>query len=199
MLDPILRGEYPDGLWKRFGPLGPDIRAGDLKAIAEPLDFLGVNYYTRAVVAASKLVPVLGSKQVRPKGGEYSPMWEIYPAGLGELLERIWNDYRPPMILVTENGVPVMDALGGDGAVHDPARISYLERHLKVLHGILEKNIPVRGYFVWTLMDNFEWSFGYGMRFGMVYTNFASLERTPKDSFRAFAEIIRRNGLEERT
>jgi beta-glucosidase len=195
-LEPILRGSYPPELWKRFRPFGPDIRAGDLAQIAEPIDFLGVNYYTRHVVSGHWWIPFMGSRMRRPPSGEFSPMWEIYPPGLGELIERIWNDYRPPMILVTENGVPVRDAPDGGGEVRDPERISYLDRHLRVLHRVREQ-IPVKGYFVWSLTDNFEWELGYAMRFGLVYIDFESLKRTPKSSFHWYAGVIRRNGLEE--
>jgi beta-glucosidase len=196
-LDPILLGSYPPGLWRRFGPFAPEVRDGDLKKIAEPIDFLGVNYYTRNVVSGQWWIPVTGGRMVRPKDGEFSPMWEIYPSGLGTLLERIWNDYHPPMILVTENGIPVRDTPDPNGEVRDPERISYLQRHLKVLHGAIAKSVPVKGYFVWSLTDNFEWELGYAMRFGLVHIDFATLKRTPKSSFHWYSELIRRNGLEE--
>lgn len=195
-LDPILRGSYPPDLWQGFGPFAPPIRSGDLARIAEPIDFLGVNYYTRQVVARRWWIPYTGAWMVQPKVGEFSPMWEIYPSGLGELVERIWNDYHPPMILVTENGIPGHDAPDAMGAVRDPERISYLERHLRVLHATMAKQIPVGGYFVWSLTDNFEWELGYAMRFGLIHVDFASLKRTPKSSFHWYSEVIRRNGLE---
>ena len=195
-LDPILRGEYPSGLWRRFWPFRPEIRDGDLHGIAEPIDFLGVNYYTRHLVSSHRWIPIMGARMRKPKMGEFSPMWEIYPPGIGELVERIWNEYRPPMILVTENGVPVHDAPGADGAVDDPDRISYLDRHLRVLHASLRKGIPVKGYFVWSILDNFEWELGYAMRFGLVHVDFATLRRTPKSSFRWFADVTSRNGPE---
>jgi beta-glucosidase len=100
------------------------------------------------------------------------------------------------MIIVTENGVPVRDAPDADGEVRDPERISYLSRHLGALHGAMQKSIPVKGYFVWSLTDNFEWELGYAMRFGLIHIDFASLKRTPKSSFRWYSEVIRRNGLE---
>ena len=195
-LDPILRGSYPPGLWRRFGPFGPHVRVDDMRRIAEPLDFLGINYYTRQVVSGHRWIPFMGGRLRRPPRGEFSPMWEVYPRGLGELVERVWTDYRPPMILVTENGVPVRDAPDGDGAVRDPERISYLERHLQVLHDTMGKSIPVKGYFVWSLTDNFEWELGYAMRFGLIYVDYATLKRIPKSSFHWYAGVIRRNGLE---
>jgi beta-glucosidase len=196
-LDPILRGAYPPELWRRFGPFAPPIRDGDLRKISEPNDFLGVNYYTRQVIAGRWWIPVMGGWMVRPKGGEFSPMWEIYPSGIGELVERVWNDYHPHKILVTENGIPVADAPDSSGNVLDPERISYLRRHLRALHGAMAKQIPVGGYFVWSLTDNFEWELGYAMRFGLIHIDFASLKRTPKSSYDWYAGVIRRNGLEE--
>ena len=196
-LDPVLRGAYPPELWRRFGPFAPPIRDGDLAKIAEPIDFLGVNYYTRQVFAGRWWVPVMGGLMVRSKQGEFSPMWEVYPPGIGETVERVWNDYHPPMILVTENGIPVPDAPDEKGVVSDPERIAYLRRHLRVLQASMAKNIPVKGYFVWSLTDNFEWELGYAMRFGLVHIDFATLKRTPKSSFDWYAGVIRRNGLED--
>lgn len=197
-LDPILRGSYPQGLWRHFGPFRPPIRDGDLSAIAEPIDFLGVNYYTRDVVAGSRWIPFVGGRTVRPQGGEYSEMWEVYPPGLGELLERIQTDYHPPMLIVTENGTPGKEAPDSSGEVDDPHRISYLRRHLAVLHRTIRKEVPIRGYFIWSQMDNFEWALGYQMRFGLVYVDFATQQRIRKSSFRWFSGVIRQNGLEEK-
>jgi beta-glucosidase len=196
-LDPILAGVYPPGLWRRFGPFAPPIRAGDLKTIGEPLDFLGVNYYSRHVIKGNWWIPIVGGRMVRPEAGEFSPMWEIYPDGLGTLLERIWNDYRPPLILVTENGIPVRDAPDAKGEVGDPERISYLGRHLRVLHSVVQKHIPVMGYFVWSLTDNFEWDLGYNMRFGLIHIDYTTFRRSPKASFSWYGGVVRRNGLED--
>jgi beta-glucosidase len=193
-LDPILRGEYPKMLWDRLGPFTPQVAPGDLPRIAEPVDFIGVNYYTRAVVTGNAEIPVLGAFPVRPERGEFSEMWEIYPAGLPELLLRIWKDYHPKQLLVTENGMPHNDFVDADGAVHDPERISYLERHLDGVRATLQQGVPVGGYFVWSLLDNFEWALGYQMRFGLVHVDFATQKRTPKDSFRWFRDRIRAGG-----
>ncbi|MBN1438094.1 MAG: beta-glucosidase [Anaerolineales bacterium] len=195
-LDPILRGSYPEDLWRRFGLFAPPIRPGDLAGISEPLDFLGVNFYTRHVVSARWWIPFMGGKMVRPETGEFSPMWEIYPPGLSETLERVWNEYRPKMILVTENGIPTADVPDPSGAVDDPRRITYLRRHLQELHGTIAKRIPVKGYFVWSLTDNYEWDLGYAMRFGLIRVDFGTLKRTPKSSFDWYAGVIRRNRIE---
>jgi len=197
-LDPILRGEYPPHIWKRFGPFAPTIRDGDMQRIAEPIDFLGVNYYTRTVVAGSRWIPFVGGRMVKTEAGEFSEMgWEVYPAGLGELLERLWKDYHPAKLLVTENGMAVKDVPNASGAVEDPRRIAYLRSHLSVLHRTIQKKVPIGGYFVWSQMDNFEWTLGYGMRFGLVYMDFATQRRIPKSSFRWYSDVIRRNGFEE--
>jgi len=196
-LDPILRGSYPPKLWGHFGPFHPPIRDGDMEKIAEPIDFLGVNYYTRNVVAGSRWIPFMGGRMVKAEGGEFSEMgWETYPAGLGELLERIWNEYHPARLLVTENGMAVADVPDASGAVNDLRRIAYLRGHLAALHRTIQKNVPIGGYFVWSLMDNFEWALGYGKRFGLVYVDFTTQRRIPKSSFQWYSELIRRNEME---
>jgi beta-glucosidase len=193
-LDPILKGSYPPGLWRRFGPFAPKILPGDLEKISERVDFIGINYYNRTVAAGSRLIPFIGARIVEPKGGERSEMWEVYPPGLAVMLERVWNEYHPPLLLVTENGYPAKDAPDAQGRVADPGRISYLRRHLEVLAGSMRKGVPVGGYFVWSMMDNFEWTWGYAMRFGLVHVDFSTQRRTPKDSFAWYRDVIRENG-----
>ncbi len=196
-LDPILRGSYPPDLWGHFGPFRPPIREGDMQKIAAPIDFLGVNYYTRNVVEGSRWIPLMGGRMARAEKGDFSEVgWETYPAGLSQLLERIWKEYHPPMLVVTENGMAVADVPDDSGAVNDPRRIAYLQGHILALHATLQKNVPVGGYFVWSQTDNFEWSLGYGKRFGLVYVDFATQRRIPKSSSRWYSELIRRNGLE---
>ncbi|MBF8282408.1 MAG: beta-galactosidase [Anaerolineales bacterium] len=195
-LDPILRGRYPDDMLALLGPLFPQIPAGDLTRIATPLDFLGVNYYSRAVVRHDPNFPIVEASQIHPEGNEYSGMWEIYPPGMYELLTRIWNEYKPSLdILVTENGICVPDGLDFDGRVRDDRRVRYLRDHIAQVHRAIADGVPVQGYFVWTLMDNFEWAHGYGMRFGLAYVDFKTLARTIKDSGRWYAQVIRENGV----
>jgi len=134
--------------------------------------------------------------EVQPQGHEYSQMWEIYPPGFYSLLTRIWKDYQPAHIFVTENGVPVPDAPDADGRVRDVRRIRYLHDHLVQVHRAIAVGVPVRGYFVWSLLDNFEWAYGYRMRFGLVYVDYKTLMRTIKDSGRWYAQVIGENGLE---
>jgi beta-glucosidase len=179
-----------------FSAFLPDPRPGDLKRISAPLDFLGVNYYSRAVIRYDPDVPIAQASQVQPTGNEYSLMWEIYPPGLHEILTRIWNDYHPAKVLITENGIPVPDGLDLDQRVRDYRRIRYLRDHLIQVHQAIVDGIPVKGYFVWTLMDNFEWSRGYQPRFGLVHVDFESQVRTIKESGRWYAQVIRDGGLD---
>jgi beta-glucosidase len=161
------------------------------------LDFLGVNYYTRAVIRHDPNTPLIEAGPVLPTGSEYSQMWEIYPAGLYELLSRIWRDYRPAAELwVAENGAPVADGLDFDGRVRDERRARYLHDHLAQVHRAVADGVPIRGYFVWSLIDNFEWAWGYGKRFGLVYVDYDTQARTLKDSGRWYARVIADNGLD---
>jgi beta-glucosidase len=187
ILDPLLRGEYPADTLERFLPLVPPAEDGDLQTIAAPIDFLGINYYTRNVVRAD---PRDGRPVVVETEAERSAMgWEVYPQGLFELLLRLRDEYAPPPILVTENGAAYADERDGD-AVDDPDRASYVERHVAAVARAIEHGVPVHGYFVWSLLDNFEWAFGYSRRFGIVYVDFDTLERVPKASYRRYRSLI---------
>jgi beta-glucosidase len=188
-LDPLFRGEYPQDLLPHFGPLAPKVQSGDLETIRAPLDFLGVNYYSRVRVR-HKPEGLLQAEQVETSGGERSLMWEVYPEGLGRLLDRLVTEYRPPAILITENGMPLEDVPDAGGMVNDAPRIDFLRRHLAQLQEALARGAPVRGYFVWSLLDNFEWSLGYRMRFGLVHVDFATQQRTPKASARWYSQQI---------
>jgi len=196
-LDPLLKGSTPfqeNALLNWLA--GSVIKAGDLEKIKQ-LDFLGVNYYSRGLVKHSWWMPVLGEMVEKVPGSEYSEMWEIYPQGLHKLLTRIWQDYRPTCdLLVTENGVPVPDAVAPDGCIHDERRVRYLSGHLAQVRRAMDDGVPVKGYFVWSAFDNFEWEHGYGPRFGLVHVDYKTLERTVKDSGKWFAEVIRQNGFE---
>ncbi|MDO9130346.1 MAG: GH1 family beta-glucosidase [Anaerolineales bacterium] len=215
VLDPLLKGTSPIEEFALAKFLtGKVIQPGDLEKI-RMLDLLGVNYYSRAVMKHDPKLPLVNVAQVHPEGNEYSGMWEIYPEGLRELLMRIWKDYFPPLplgapqgccakgpgvrapeIMVTENGVPVPDGIDFDGRVRDERRIRYLKNHLAQVHRAMDDGVPVKGYFVWSLMDNFEWALGYGPRFGLVYVDYKTLKRTVKDSGRWYARVIGANGFE---
>jgi beta-glucosidase len=187
-LDPVLRGEYPaDGLERFGGPL-PAAATEDLPAIAQPLDFLGLNYYRRHVVRAD---PATGEPEVvQPEGSEFTGMgWEVYPDALRELLVRVRDEYDPPPLYVTENGAAFADRRS-NGHVDDPRRSAYIASHLDAIGAALNEGVPVAGYFVWSLLDNFEWHQGYSQRFGLVYVDFETLERVPKASYAWYRDFI---------
>jgi beta-glucosidase len=202
-LDPLFHGHYPEPLWGKLRFFHPPIRSGDMAIIGRPLDFLGVNYYTRARVRHSRLVPifhlwsdglpVMTGRRDGDKDAPYSQMgWEVYPAGLFELLFRLKQEYGNPPIYITENGAAFDDQVAGDGRVHDEQRRQYLEDHLAVTAAAARVGADVRGYFVWSLIDNFEWTYGYDRRFGIVHVDFASQRRTIKESGYWYKELIRR-------
>ena len=194
-LDPLFKGTYPADLRELFGPLFPEIQPGDLQTIATPLDFIGLNYYMRAVMRHDPDTPILQAMQVYLPESEYSQMWEIYPPGMYDMLTRIQADYHPKEVYITENGVCVPDGVDFDGRVRDERRIRYLRDHLGQVHRAIQAGVPLKGYFHWTLMDNFEWAFGYRMRFGFVYVDFNTQKRTVKDSGRWYAQVIHNNGF----
>jgi beta-glucosidase len=197
-LDPVLRGEYPTDILELVETLFPEeqiFNQDDLKIISIPIDFLGINYYTREVIQHDPQSPMMGLKIIQPLGNEYSQMWEIYPPGLYEILMRVWKEYHPANIYITENGIPVPDDLDADGRIRDYRRIWYLRDHLAQAHRALVEGVPLRGYFAWSLMDNFEWVFGYRMRFGLVYVDFETQARIIKESGHWYSKVIRDNGL----
>lgn len=207
-LDPLLKGTSPIQEFSVGKLLSSSlIKSGDLDKI-RTLDLLGVNYYSRTVAKYDPKFPVVAVTQIQPEGNEYSGMWEIYPEGIYELLIRIQKEYlspisagersglRTPEIMITENGVPVPDGVDFDGRVRDERRIRYLSNHIVQVHRALDEGVPVKGYFHWSLMDNFEWAHGYGQRFGLVYVDFKTQKRIIKDSGRWFAQVIRKNGFD---
>ncbi|MEU3457721.1 GH1 family beta-glucosidase [Micromonospora sp. NPDC006766] len=209
-LDPVLRGAYPADLQadlRQVTDFG-HVRDGDLTVISTPLDMVGINYYSRHVVAA----PIEsteseaywrapscwpGSEGVRfvSRGVPVTDMdWEIDAPGLVETLERVHRDYTELPLYVTENGSAFVDAVI-DGRVDDPDRLAYFDAHLRAAHAAISAGVPLKGYFAWSLMDNFEWAWGYTKRFGMVYVDYDSQARIRKSSARWYAEVIRRNGV----
>jgi beta-glucosidase len=187
-LDPVLRGAYPADLLERNELVAPLVEDGDLAAISAPLDFLGVNNYSRFIVAAGPDGPTF----VRNPDAQYTEMgWEVFPEGLERVLVRVAEEYSPPPLYVTENGAAFGDVRGHDGRVHDPERTAYLEGYLAAVARAIEAGAPVKGYFVWSLLDNFEWALGYSRRFGIVFVDFPTLERVPKDSFYWYRDFIR--------
>jgi beta-glucosidase len=195
ILDPLFHGRYPAEIAPLIqASVNKDI-AGDLKSITEPTDYLGINYYSRTVVQNDPSIPLLEASQVNPSGNEYSMMWEIYPEGLYDLLVRVHHDYKPAHILITENGVPVPEDIDFDGRDRDERRIRYLQDHLIQVDQALHAGVPVEGYFVWSLLDNFEWALGYRQRFGLIHVDFETQKRTIKDSGTWYSDIARTNRI----
>jgi beta-glucosidase len=188
-LDPVFRGEYPSDLLARYEP---PLHDGDLAAISAPIDFLGVNNYFRFVVQASSNGG--GPHVVHDPEWQRTDMgWEVYPDGLYRLLTRVARDYSPPAMYVTENGAAFGDILSHDGRVHDPERVEYIESHVDAVLRAAADGAPMKGYFVWSFLDNFEWSLGYSKRFGIVYVDYPTQERVPKDSFYRYRDLIARS------
>ncbi|WP_332641630.1 GH1 family beta-glucosidase [Aeromicrobium sp.] len=192
-LDPILKGSYPKDVLADIAPVtdASFILDGDPELIAQPLDFLGINYYTRHVVGAG-LWP--GSSDVRfesENGLERTASgWDIDPQGLVDVLSRVQRDYAPIPVYLTENGAAFDDEVV-DGVVHDADRISFLNDHLESIATMRQQGMDIRGYFAWSLLDNYEWAEGYAKRFGIVHVDYETQVRTPKDSARWYSDLIR--------
>jgi len=188
VLDPLLEGRYPELMWKLWKGCEPLVLPGDMETIARPIDFLGLNFYSRAVLRAK------GEDDfdwVRQDGAEHTTMdWEVYPQGMQDLLEAFHRRYpNLPPIYITENGMSSADAVS-QGGVDDVQRQSYLKRHFAACSRAMENGVDVRGYFVWSLMDNFEWAFGYERRFGLVHVDFETQLRTLKRSALAYKTFL---------
>ena len=178
-----------------YGDAWPDHPAGDFALIREPLDFLGVNYYTRGIARSRAIPEAENESPTITRGAEITEMgWEVYPEGLLNLLGRLHIDYAFPAIYVTENGAAFADEVGPDGQVDDPDRLSYLRRHLEMVKRAIHLGAPVKGYFAWALLDNFEWGFGFSKRFGVVHVDFTTQQRIPKTSARWYRQVILENG-----
>ncbi len=193
-LDPLAGRGYPEDMLAYYGPAAPTIQPGDLEQIAAPLDFFGLNYYFRAVVSDDPAAPAPGICQHHIEGAPYTAMeWEVYPNGLYELLVRVSREYRFPAIYVTENGAAFPDRVTAGGAVHDPERLAFLQAHLAAAQRALADGAPLAGHFVWSMLDNFEWAYGYAKRFGIVYVDYPTQRRIIKDSGRWYAQVIAQN------
>jgi beta-glucosidase len=213
-IHPVVKGEYPADVLADLTPYGlPEhIRDGDMEVIATPIDVLGVNYYLTSTVSGHPNPAPQESRVVTPSppgsawvGAEdvsfrtagrpvTSQGWEIDPAGLTRLLTWLHREYPEVALCVTENGA-AFDAPVVDGAVDDPDRLTYLAGHVRAVHDAIAAGADVRGYFAWSLLDNFEWAWGYGQRFGLVHVDFDTMERIPKASARWYARTIARNGM----
>ena len=205
-LDPIYFGRYPSDViayHEREGRL-PDgmrfVHPGDLGEIHTPIDFLGVNYYSRAVVRSASIPEAENEPRTVPvpDPGELTDMgWEVYPEGLTKTLVRLNDDYDPGSLVVTENGAAYATGPGPDGLVQDTKRCEYLRRHLQACLAATREGVPLDGYFLWSLLDNFEWAFGFAKRFGIVWVDFDTQERIIKASGHMYRRIIQHNRVSE--
>ncbi|MBJ7420617.1 MAG: beta-glucosidase [Rhodoferax sp.] len=183
-MDPLYKASYPQDILEHLGADAPPVQDGDMDIIATPMDFMGINYYSRSVVRAE------GSYDVRSSGLEVTEMdWEVYPQGLTELLVRLHQDYPVPSLMITENGGAFKDLLV-NGQVHDADRVRYLQTHIAAVHQAMQQGVPMKGYMVWSLMDNFEWASGYAKRFGIVYVDYDTQQRTLKDSAKWYRDFL---------
>ena len=184
-LDPLFRACYPEDILDHLGSDAPRVAAGDMAAISTPLDFLGVNYYSRTVVSAN------GPVDAATLGHPVTDMgWEVYPDGLSELLQRLHQDYPVPPLFVTENGGAFQDLLV-NGRVADGGRVDYIARHIEAVAHAIRRGVPMGGYMVWSLLDNFEWASGYLKRFGIVHVDYTTQQRTWKDSALWYRDFLR--------
>ncbi len=200
-LDPIFLGDYPDLLKSVFGDILPTITEADRKLITLPTDFLGINYYSRSIMADDPSGDGLKVRGVSQPDAPVTAMgWEIYPDGLREILEQLTARYAKPALYITENGAAFDEVADGDGVVNDIPRLEYLKAHFISAGEAIQNGVNLKGYFVWSLMDNFEWAFGYDRRFGIVHVDYGTQIRTPKASAKWYAEVIASGGqLKQRT
>jgi beta-glucosidase len=173
------------------------VREGDLEAIATPTDFLGVNYYSRGIIRSDRIPEEKNAPRTVHAEPERTDMdWEVFAGGLTNLLTRLHKDYQPPRIYITENGAAYATGPDADGRVRDTKRVQYLSTHLEASLDAIRQGVPLAGYFAWSLMDNFEWAFGYQKRFGLVYVDYATQKRIPKDSAHLYRAVVTHNSLD---
>jgi beta-glucosidase len=190
--DPLFKGVYPPLIADQFAAL---IAAGDLATINQPIDFIGLNYYAPNYIAAAPQSLFGAWFGAVPPGTRFTAFgWPVDPSGFTDALYRLRDRYGNPEIYITENGACYDDPLAADGTVHDEDRIAYLRGHLAAARTALAGGVKLRGYFVWSLIDNFEWAEGFSRRFGVVYVDFKTQKRTPKASFAYLADTMRRRG-----
>ncbi len=188
-VDPLLRGSYPQDVLDHLGADAPEVQPDDMATIATPMDFMGINYYSRKVASAA------GRWDVQAGGRAITDMgWEVYPEGLTELLLRLKRDYKLPTLFITENGSAFADVLQ-DGRIRDVGRTRYIAQHVAAVADARDRGVPVAGYMVWSLLDNFEWASGYAKRFGIVHVDYGTQRRTLKDSAHAWRAFLQRGAL----
>jgi beta-glucosidase len=195
-LDPVFLGRYPEELPEIFGEAWPEIPDEDLRLIGEPLDFLGINYYKRSVTRDDPAAPPVRAGDVfQPRSVHTELGWEVHAPALTDVLLWVRDRYGPVPLYVTENGAAFYDPpVAEGGVVEDPLRVAYYRDHLRAVHRAVAQGVDLRGYFAWSLLDNYEWSAGYSKRFGIVHVDLETQKRTPKRSARFYSEVIRTHG-----
>jgi beta-glucosidase len=196
-LDPVILGSYPAELAEIFGEAWPTHAAADLALIRQPIDFLGINYYTRGVTKDDPSNLPVRNGYVRQPGHTYTETgWEVYAPALTDLLLWVRDRYGPLPLYITENGAAFYDPprTMDDGRVDDPLRVAYYRDHLRAVLDAISRGVDLRGYFAWSLLDNYEWSLGYTKRFGIVHVDYETLRRTPKASAHFYSRVIRSHG-----
>jgi beta-glucosidase len=199
-LNPLFKGNYPQTLFDWIGPMQPHIEPGDMDLIKNSLDFLGVNHYSSNKVSYSHnggTLKYAAKPLIAPRMGSSDMGWGIYPVGLKNLLLQLKERYNNPPIIICENGCAMPDQVQADGTINDVRRVSYLRNYLSAAHEAVQSGANLKGYFVWSLMDNYEWTSGYSKRFGIVYVDYATQKRTPKRSAHWYHDVITRNGLKD--
>jgi beta-glucosidase len=191
-IEPVLGLGYPKDMVEIYGSAMPTVTHEDMQCIAQPLDVVGVNYYERAVMENDPLGGVLRCKGVKEGNYPRTADREVYPVGLLHQLRRLHSDYGLCRLVITENGAAFPDEIAADGKIHDFERSEFFRSHLEKILEAQSEGIGVEGYFAWSLMDNFEWHCGYSLRYGLVYVDFETQKRTPKDSAHYYREVIRR-------
>jgi beta-glucosidase len=195
-LDPVFHGDYPEAMRAGFGGSLPSFTPEEQRLARQPIDLIGINYYSRSLIRHDPNGTLLQIGWGHAEGAAFTDMgWEIYPDGLRETLLWVRDQYGPVDQYVTENGAAFPDAVDAHGAVPDEERRRYLRDHFIAAHQALAQGVPLRGYYVWSLLDNFEWAFGYTKRFGIIYVDYPTQRRIPKASARWYRSVIDRNAV----
>ncbi len=196
--DPVFGQGYPSDILAAYGQSAPKIHSTDLEIIAAPLDFIGINYYSRTIVKAVPVRQILSPEGLLGYNHVYLPNvprtffdWEVYPSGLSDFLRRLQQDYNPKSILITENGATYQDTLEPDGQILDTERIAYFQSHLEACLEAIQQGVKLDGYFAWSFLDNFEWAEGYEKRFGLTHVDFLTQQRTMKQSGQWFGDFLK--------
>ena len=196
--DPVFLGKYPEGLFsylRKKGIVLPEIKDGDMELISQKLDFFGLNTYFTDHITADETKWPLDCASLKTGKPRTDADWELNPEGMYDLLKWVNNRYKPQKLIITENGAACNDWVNIEGKVSDPNRIDYLSRYLIQVHRAIGEGVPVRGYYVWCFCDNFEWAWGLARRFGIIYVDFHTQKRIPKESAHWYAQLSKNNGF----